>query len=166
MKLTRLVSLPSAWSPCRDWIWPTVRMQPVENFYGAFPISGEIDVSIPPLSSFLFLTEADRLVSGRLSLADCDWPRELCVVPVPGAQLYLVHPPLGSLERLRPILLDLGLDRAEAIVLQRSVPHVRNRVDRQVPLDLSVPSSLTHPVPLLAEADLQSLDLSQTLTLG
>ena len=37
--------------PTGDWIWPTVRMMPVEDFYGPFPISGEIDVSAisPPL---------------------------------------------------------------------------------------------------------------------
>lgn len=34
--------------PTGDWIWPTVRMSPVEDFYGPYPISGEIDVSLPP----------------------------------------------------------------------------------------------------------------------
>ena len=31
-----------------DWLWPAVWMLPVKDVYGAWPVSGEIDVRSPP----------------------------------------------------------------------------------------------------------------------
>lgn len=39
--------------PTGDWIWPSVWMLPTEDYYGSWPISGEIDVSCSlPLHCF------------------------------------------------------------------------------------------------------------------
>ena len=31
--------------PAGDWLWPAIWMLPVDNKYGAWPLSGEIDIA-------------------------------------------------------------------------------------------------------------------------
>ena len=33
--------------PSGDWLWPAIWMLPVDNKYGEWPLSGEIDVGFP-----------------------------------------------------------------------------------------------------------------------
>lgn len=41
-------------SPSSDWLWPAIWMLPVDSAYGAWPASGEIDVSYLSSQSTFF----------------------------------------------------------------------------------------------------------------
>lgn len=57
--------------PTGDWIWPSIWMLPTENYYGPWPISGEIDVRWRPCYGFNRAPFADppsaslQIITGR-----------------------------------------------------------------------------------------------------
>ena len=75
--------------PQGDWLWPAVWMLPKDNKYGAWPLSGEIDVRVLSLSSafkvtnFLFYIRSWRHAGTRTRTP----PRETtsCALPFVGA---------------------------------------------------------------------------------
>jgi hypothetical protein len=93
--------------PTGDWIWPSIWMLPTENYYGPWPISGEIDVRACELAA---AASGPRLTWPSL-LPDHHRSRQRRQVPLAGRQLRHLCPPLGPAQGARSDLLDLRLER-------------------------------------------------------
>lgn len=52
--------------PAGDWLWPAIWMLPVEDTYGAWPASGEIDIMESRGNNYTYPTGGDNIVSSTL----------------------------------------------------------------------------------------------------
>jgi hypothetical protein len=107
--------------PRGDWLWPAIWMLPVNNTYGAWPLSGEIDVRWSRLITHVgVLTRA----------ADHGGAREHARVPERREQRRAQHAQLRR-AALAPAL-ALRLAAVQADVARGRLPHVRARVGPRV----------------------------------
>lgn len=65
--------------PKGDWLWPAIWMLPVENTYGAWPFSGEIDIAESRGNNYTYPLGGNNIISSTLhwgpDLADDAWWR-------------------------------------------------------------------------------------------
>ena len=112
--------------PTGDWLWPSITMLPVNETYGAWPRSGQIDLLTGRGNNASYpnrgvdyaqsdLHWGEFLVFSTSKLYDADFRPE---------------------HRSRPIVHDLGIPRTAPNVLQPRVAHLRSGMERQVHVDL------------------------------
>lgn len=64
--------------PAGDWLWPAIWMLPVDNAYGSWPLSGEIDLVESRGNNYTYAQGGDNVVSSTLhwgpdSINDAYW---------------------------------------------------------------------------------------------
>ncbi|KAI9786305.1 MAG: hypothetical protein M1816_008046 [Peltula sp. TS41687] len=52
--------------PAGDWLWPAIWMMPVEDTYGAWPLSGEIDIMESRGNNYTYAQGGNNIVSSAL----------------------------------------------------------------------------------------------------
>jgi beta-glucanase (GH16 family) len=52
--------------PSGDWLWPAIWMLPVNNTYGPWPLSGEIDICESRGNNYTYTMGGDNIVSSAL----------------------------------------------------------------------------------------------------
>ena len=157
--------------PAGDWLWPAIWMLPVENVYGDWPRSGEIDIIESWGNNASYVSGGSRIMKssihwGPVCLACCQTTRHASgantlILQDSGDDRYWMNvrtqqAKLSSYVRLFPSQTILGLPYlAIPFLLSRSpplpshhthiltfipsarpIPHLRPRMDAQIPLHL------------------------------
>lgn len=63
--------------PRGDWIWPALWMLPVNNAYGPWPMSGEIDIMESRGNGLAYPKEGRNFVRGSLNWGPLTWINEV-----------------------------------------------------------------------------------------
>lgn len=127
--------------PTGDWLWPSIFMLPVEEKYGKWPRSGEIDIVTGRGNNASYPTRGVDFAQSALHWGESD---SLCCYHCVSSDLRAVqskHEPLSNPTprphiRLGPTVDDVGIPRAAPNILQPAMAHVRDGVERRVSLDL------------------------------